>query len=137
MHPPPELRPRHRRYSVRRQARLDAETYAKLEALALTFRQKRAAILRYVMQWGLAHTTGWTIDASIPDRLHLVRMLVEPGLFQQVQDTADAHGVSVAAWVRHAMRQVTPEDFLPGWQLAVGARRPRRARAPEPVQERR
>jgi hypothetical protein len=29
---------------------LDADTHAKLEELARTFRRKRAAILRYVMQ---------------------------------------------------------------------------------------
>jgi hypothetical protein len=68
------------------------------------------------MQWGLAHTTGWTVDPSIPDRPHLVHMLVEPDLLQQVQDAAEAHGASVAAWLRHAMRQVTREDFPPSWR---------------------
>jgi hypothetical protein len=116
MHPPPEAPPRQRRSSVRRQARLDADTHAKLEELAHTFRQKRAAVLRFVIGWGLAHTNGWTIDPSIPDRPHLVHMLVAPELLQQVQDAADAHSVSVAAWLRHAMRQVTPKDFLPSWQ---------------------
>jgi len=58
--------------------------HAKLEELARTFRRKRATILRYVMQWGLALTDGWTIDSSIPDRPHLVHMLVDPDLLQQV-----------------------------------------------------
>jgi hypothetical protein len=98
MHRPPETRPRHRRYRVRRQARLDTETHAKLEALAHTFHRKRAQILRYVMQWGLTHTTGWTVDPSSPDRAHLVHMLVNSELLQEVQDAADAHGTSVAAW---------------------------------------
>jgi hypothetical protein len=100
MHPPPEPQPRQRRYSVRRQARLDAETHAKLEELARTFHRKRAQILRYVMQWGLAHTTGWTVDPSSLDRAHLVHMLVNSELLQEVQDAADAHRTSVAAWVR-------------------------------------
>jgi predicted transcriptional regulator len=116
MNPPSEPQPRQRRYSVRRQARLDAETHGKMEALAKTFHRKRAAILRYVMQWGLAHTIGWTIDSSIPDRPHLVHMLVDPELLQQVQDAADAHGASVAAWLRQAMRQVIPEDFPARWR---------------------
>jgi hypothetical protein len=116
MHPPPEPRPRQRRYSMRRQARLDAETYAKLEELAKTFRRKRAAILRYVMQWGLAHTTGWTVDLSIPDRPHLVHMLVDPELLQRVQAAAAAHGADVAAWERHAMHQVAYEDFPASWR---------------------
>jgi hypothetical protein len=110
MHPL-EPQPRHRRYSIRYQARLDAETEAKLEALSNTFHRKRAAILRYIMQWGLAHTRGWRLDRSIPDRPHLVHMLVEPELLQWVQDAADTHGATVAAWLWHAMRQVTPEDF--------------------------
>jgi hypothetical protein len=52
MTPPRVSYPRHVRYSVRHQARLDAETHAKLEELADAFRRKRAAILRFVMQWG-------------------------------------------------------------------------------------
>jgi predicted transcriptional regulator len=46
MYPPPKPRPRQRRSSVRRQARLDAEMHAKLEELAHTFHRKRAQILR-------------------------------------------------------------------------------------------
>jgi hypothetical protein len=56
MYPPPKPRPRQRRSSVCRQARLDAEMHTKLEELARTFRRKHAAILRYVMQWGLTLT---------------------------------------------------------------------------------
>ena len=55
------------RYSARHQARLDAETYAKLKELAHTFDRKRSAILRYVMQWGLAQTEGWTVDMAVPE----------------------------------------------------------------------
>jgi predicted transcriptional regulator len=113
---PLDSRTRQRRYSTCRQARLDAETHAKLEALANSFYRKRAQILRHVMQWGIAHTNGWTIDSSIPDRPHLVQMLVEPDLLQQVHAAADAHGASVAAWLRHAMRQVTHDDFPPSWR---------------------
>jgi predicted DNA-binding protein len=116
MHPPPEPRPRHRRYSVRRQARLDAETHAKLEELAHTFHRKRAQILRYVMQWALTHTQGWTVDPSTPDRPHLVHMLVDPELLRQVQAAAAAHGADVAAWERHAMRQIAYEDFPASWR---------------------
>jgi hypothetical protein len=83
MTPPPEPRPRQRRYSVRHQARLDRETHAKLEALASAFHRKRAAILRSVMQWGLVHTQEWIIDPSIPDRRHLVPMLVDPELLNR------------------------------------------------------
>jgi predicted transcriptional regulator len=121
MNTPPEPRPRQRRYTARRQARLDAETHAKLEALANTFHRKRAQILRHVMRWGLTHTKGWTVDPSIPDHPHLVHMLVEPDLLRQVEEAAEAHTVSVAAWVRHAMRQVTWEDFPLSWRAAETA----------------
>jgi predicted transcriptional regulator len=116
MNTPPAPRPRQRRYSVRRQARLDAETHATLAVLANTFHRKRAAILRFVMGWGLTQTREWTIDPSIPDRPHLMHMLVNPELVQQVQEAADAHGTSVAAWLRHAVRQVTRDDFPPSWR---------------------
>src|SRR5919109_2354858 len=104
----PKPQPRQRRYSVRQQARPDRETQAKLEALAAALHRKRAAILRYVMQWGLVHTTGWTVDFSIPGRPYLVHALAEADLLQKVQDAAGACGTSVAAWLRLAMRQVTP-----------------------------
>jgi hypothetical protein len=87
-----------------------------LEELARTFRRKRAAVLRFVMGWGLTQTQTWTIDPSIPDRQHLVHMVVDPELLQQVQAAAAAHGADVAAWERHAMRQVTPEDFPESWR---------------------
>jgi len=115
MNSPQEPRPRQRRDSVRRQARLDEETSVKLEALAKTFQRKYGQILRYVIQWGLAHTHRWTVEPPIPDRPHLVHVLVEPDLLQQVQDAAAADGASVAAWVRHAMRQVTRDDFPAHW----------------------
>jgi predicted transcriptional regulator len=108
--------PRHRRYTARHQARLDEEAYAKLEELAAAFHRKRAAILRYVMQWGLSHGKDRTIDQSIPASVQLVPVLLEPELLQQVQDAADIHGASVAAWVRHAMRQVTIEDLPASWR---------------------
>jgi hypothetical protein len=78
MSPPMEPQPRQRRYSVRHRVHFDAETHATLEALANTFHRKRAPILRYVMQWELAHTQEWTVDPSIPDRPHLVHILVDP-----------------------------------------------------------
>jgi hypothetical protein len=102
MTPPPEPRPRQRRYRVWQRARLDRGTHATLEALAHTCHRKRAQILRHVMPWGLAYTTGSTVAPSIPDRLRLVHMRLDPERLQPVQDAAAAHAVSGAAWVRHA-----------------------------------
>jgi predicted transcriptional regulator len=107
------------RYSARYQARLDAETYAKLEELARTFDRKRSVVLRCVMQWGLTQTQGWAIDRSIPTTIQPVAMLVEPELIRQVEQASAAHETRVAVWVRHALRQVTPDDFPASWHTEV------------------
>jgi hypothetical protein len=101
---------------VRYQARLDAETHAKLEEFARTFPRKRSDILRSVMPWGLTQTGGWTVNMAVPSTVRTVGMLLEPELLQQVQDAAAIHGVSMAAWLREAMRRVTPEDFQESWR---------------------
>jgi hypothetical protein len=108
--------PCHVRYGVQYHARLDAETFEKLADLARTFYRKRGPILRHVMQWGLSHAKGWTIEPSIPPSAHLVHMLAEPAVMQQVQAAADRQQVHVATWLRHAVRQVTPDDFPASWR---------------------
>jgi predicted transcriptional regulator len=123
MNPPPEPQPRQRRYSARHQARLDEETHAKLAELVRTFQRKRAAILRYVMQWGLTHTKSWTVNPSIPASAHLVPLLVTPELLQRRQDAADQHEARVAAWLRQALRQVTLADFPASWRARETAPR--------------
>jgi predicted transcriptional regulator len=107
---------RHVRYGVRYQTRLDAETSATLEELARIFHRKRAAVVRYVMQWGLAHTGGWTIDSSIPASRHLIHLLLDTERLQHVQAAAAARGASVVAWVRHAMHQLARDDFPASWR---------------------
>jgi len=126
MTPPRAPHHRHVRYSVRHQARLDAETHTKLEELAAAFHRKRSAILRYVMQWGLTQTGGWTVGRAVPGMVRTVGMLLEPDLLQQVQAAAAVHGATVAAWVCQAMRQITLEDFPGSWQAKdIQGRRPR------------
>jgi predicted DNA-binding protein len=115
MIPPRAPHYRHVRYSVRRQARLDAETHAKLEELATAFHRKRSAILRHVMQWGLTQTRRWTVDMAVPGTVRTVGMLLEPELLQQVQEAAAVYGASMAAWLREAVRRVTGDDFPDSW----------------------
>jgi hypothetical protein len=119
MAPPRAPYPRHVRYGVRYQARLDTETSTKIEELAGTFHRTRAAVLRSVMQWGLAQSRGWIVDRSIPASVHLVHVLVEPAMMQHVQNAAVTHRVSVAAWLRHATRQITQADFPASWRAGV------------------
>jgi predicted transcriptional regulator len=113
--------PRHVRYSVRYQARLDAETSAKLEELAKIFHRKRSVILRVAMGWGLTHMREWTGDQSIPASVQVVHVLVEPALMQQVQVAADHQRISMATWMREAMRRITPDDFPASWRAGETA----------------
>ena len=56
---------------------------------------------------------------AVPGTVRTVGMLLEPELLQQVQEAAAAHGATVAAWVRQAMRQVTLDDFPASWRAEV------------------
>jgi hypothetical protein len=87
--------------------------------------RKRGQILRHVMQWGIPRSGGWTIDDSTPASPHLVPIPLEPALQQQVQDAAATHEVSEAAWLRHAMRHGTREDFPASWRAEETAPRSR------------
>jgi hypothetical protein len=107
-------------YSARYEARLDAETHAKRKALAATFHRTRSAILRCIMQWGLTQTWSWTINTAAPVTVHPLSLLLESDLLQQVQEAAETQGASVAAWVRYAMRQISPDNFPATWHAAAG-----------------
>jgi predicted DNA-binding protein len=108
--------PRQRHYTARHQARLDAETFLKLEDLAKTFHRKRGPILRYVLEWGLGHSEGWTIDRFPVVVVPPVPVWLEPELIQRVQDVTAAQGVPVAAWLREAMRRITRDDVPVSWR---------------------
>ena len=123
MTPPRDPQPRHVRDRVRYQARLDAETHAKLAELTAAFHRKRSAILRHAMPWGLTQTRGWTVDRAVPSTGRTVGMLLEPELLQQVQEAAATHGATVAAWVRQMLREVRIDDFPERWRLGVAGAR--------------
>jgi hypothetical protein len=97
MPPPQGSHQRDLRDSVRYQARLDAETHAKLQELAATCHRTRAAVLRHILQWGLPQTHSWTIDGTPPVTRHTLQLLLDPTLLQQVQEAAAAHGTRMAA----------------------------------------
>jgi hypothetical protein len=84
MTPPQASQPRQRRDSVRYQAGLDVETQATLEDWVKALQRKRGQILRYVMQWGLAHGKDWTIDQSLRASVHPDHMLLEPESLHRV-----------------------------------------------------
>jgi hypothetical protein len=76
-----------------------------------------------VLQWGLHHSTGWTIDRSPVVAVPPVPVLLEPELLQQVQEAAAGYGVSMAAWLRETMRRVTTGDFPASWRTGERAGR--------------
>jgi Ribbon-helix-helix protein, copG family len=60
---------------------------------------------------------------AVPGTVRTVGMLLEAELLQQVQDAAAVHSATVAAWVRHAMREVRIDDFPESWHAdQIGVR---------------
>lgn len=105
------------RSSIRMDARLDATTRAKLDELARSFRQPRAAVLCHIMQWGLSREQTEPLDqgeSNGPVR-HLY-LYVGAELRENVQKAATASGVKGAQWLRHMVRQITIPDFPTSWQ---------------------
>jgi hypothetical protein len=96
---------------------------ARLEEFACSFHRKRSAIVRYVMQWGLTQTEGWTVDRSAVVAVPPVAVLLERESLRHVQDAAAAHGTRIAAWLREAVRRVTDEDFPASWRVGQTASR--------------
>jgi hypothetical protein len=62
-------------------------------------------------------------DQAIPASTKPVPVLLEPELLEQVQDAAAIHGVSMAAWLRHAVCQVPINDFPASWRAGETAGR--------------
>jgi hypothetical protein len=71
-------------------------------------------ILRYVLQWGLAHRQTWTI-ARAPSPAKNISVRVTQALRQQVQDAALAARVPVSTWLRHVVQHVTTADVQASW----------------------
>jgi predicted transcriptional regulator len=105
------------RDSIRMDARLDAMTRAKVDALATRFHRPRAAVLIQIMQWGLSRGQIGSLeqgDAQGPVR-HLSLYVVSE-LYARVQQAATAAGVKTASWLRHMVRQVTITDVPKSWE---------------------
>jgi hypothetical protein len=87
---------------------------AKVDELAKRFHQPRAAVVCYIMHWGLSHEQTGTRDgeASEGPVRHLSRS-VDTALHARVENAAMAAGVKIAPWLRHMVRQVTIADFPP------------------------
>ena len=104
MNPSSDETPRGARSSIRMNARLDAATRAKVDALAGRFHRPRAAVVCHIMKWGLGQG-----ESEGPVR-HLY-LYVDVALHTRVGQAAAALGIDVAPWLRHMVRQVTMTDF--------------------------
>jgi predicted transcriptional regulator len=104
-------------FSIRTGVRLDAETRQKVDDLARRVHQPRAAVLSYIMHWGLSR--GETLTRDQGESHGPVRYLycyMESALHARVEKAAAAAGVKTAPWIRHMVRQVTITDFPASWQ---------------------
>ena len=101
-------------------ARLNAATRQKVDALAKRFHRPRAAVLCHIMHWGLSCAQIGPLDRR--DTHGPVRHLylyVPSELYAQVEKAATAAGVKAAVWLRHNVRQIAIEDFPTSWQEAT------------------
>jgi predicted transcriptional regulator len=98
-------------------ARLDAATRAKVDALARRFRRPRAAVVCHIMAWGLGQGRAETLDQGESEGpVRHLYLDVEVALHTRVEQAAAALGVDMAPWLRHMVRRVTLTDFPESWQ---------------------
>lgn len=124
MSPSREQQPHEPRASLRMDARLDTLTRAKVDDLATRFYQPRAAVLSFIMQWGLSRGQTGPLDqgASHGPVRHL-SLYIASELHEHVEKAAATAGMKTAPWLRHMVRQITMTDFPPSWQEATPRQR--------------
>ena len=89
-------------------ARVNPAPRATLEDLVAPCHRSRAAAPRQGMGWGFARAPmEQSVRDDAPGPGYPLLLYVNPERLQQRQEAADRHGVTVAAWTRHARRQVT------------------------------
>ena len=119
MNPAADRNSREPRTSIRVDARLDAATRQKVDDLAKHFHQPRAAVLCYIMQWGLSREqTGSLNQGDAQGPVRQLYLYVPSELHEQVEKGAAAAGVNIPPWLRHMVRQMTMADFPASWQEA-------------------
>jgi predicted DNA-binding protein len=98
-------------------ARLDPTTRQKVDDLATQFHRPRAAVLCYIMHWGLSHGQTGPLDQSkSPGPVRHLYLYVASDLHEHIEKAATAAGVKIAPWLRHMVHQVTIQDFPDSWQ---------------------
>jgi hypothetical protein len=123
-------RDRPQRYTARLEVHLDQVTQTTITRFVTAFRRSRAVVLRHVLEWGLTHGQGWTIDRHRPvGRAARIILRLEPERRERVETVATAAGGDISAWLRHALQQVIMVDFPASWQptSAEQTRAPKRS----------
>jgi hypothetical protein len=97
---------------------------AKVDELAKRLHQPRAAVVCYIMQWGLSRRPTENFDggASEGPVRHLY-LHVGCELHQLVQKAATAAGMHMAPWLRALVRRISFADFPASWQEATAVER--------------
>jgi predicted transcriptional regulator len=110
--------------SIRMDARLDAETRQKVDDLARHFRQPRAAVLRYIMRWGLDRKAMAARDqGETRGPVRHLYLYVDADLYEAMRKAAAAAGVHLAPWLRQMVRHIPITDFPGSWEEERSARR--------------
>jgi predicted transcriptional regulator len=121
---PPDHKPNQPPSSIRMDARLDARTWAKVDDLAKRFHQPRAAVLSYIMQWGLSHSQTGPLDQGESEGpVRHFYLYVASELHARVAKAATAAGVKIAPWLRHMVGQISTTDFPASWQEGTSEER--------------
>jgi hypothetical protein len=98
-------------------ARLDATTRAKVDDLATRFHQPHAAVLSYILQWGLSRGQAETLDGGKSEGpVRHLYLYVDTALHARLEQAATAAGVKIAPWLRQMVRRITIADFPSSWQ---------------------
>ena len=124
MTPSPDYGPDTPGRSLRTDARLDAETRQKVDDLARRFHQPRAAVLSFIMHWGLSRgQTGPLDQGESQGPVRHLYFSVASAFHARVEQAAAVAGVKTAPWLRHMVRQIAGEDFPETWQEVRSAGR--------------
>jgi hypothetical protein len=117
---PADHRPSPSHSRIRMNARLDAPPRTKVDDLATSFHQPRAAVVCHIMHSGLDHGQAEVRDGRATEGL--VRHLYffgDTALHARVEKAAMATGVNMVPWLPAMVRQITLTDFPASWQEAT------------------
>jgi hypothetical protein len=122
--PPPDQTSELSSQRVRMDARLDTMTRTKVDDLAKRFHKPRAAVVCYIMQWGLSRGPTEKFDGGASEGpVRHLSLYVDTELHEHIERAATAVSMYIAPWLRAMVRQITLTDFPASWQEATPSER--------------